>query len=100
MELVKGEPLGARLSQGPLSVRETLAIGIQVAEGLSAVHALGIVHRDLRPGNVMVTQEGQVKILDFGLAKGTELEDTGAAATHASTMAGATAPGIVMGTVG
>jgi Tol biopolymer transport system component len=99
MELVKGEVLGARLSHGPMAMREALAIGTQIAEGLAAVHALGIVHRDLKPDNVVVTPEGQVKILDFGIAK--VMTPPGAPAAAAGpTLAGATGPGVMVGTVG
>jgi eukaryotic-like serine/threonine-protein kinase len=69
MELVEGEDLAARLKRGVIPVDEALAIARQVAEALEEAHEKGIVHRDLKPGNVKVTPGGQVKVLDFGLAK-------------------------------
>ncbi len=68
MELLEGEALAERLRRGPLSVSETLPIGLGVLAALQALHARGIVHRDLKPSNVFLTSHG-VKLLDFGLAR-------------------------------
>ena len=71
MEWLEGEALAARLRTRPLTVRETLAIGREVAEAMAAAHARGIIHRDLRPGNVFLTQgaRGPSKVLEFGMAQ-------------------------------
>ncbi len=69
MELVEGEDLKERLARGPMELDDALSAGFQVAEALETAHEKGIVHRDLKPANVKVTPEGQVKVLDFGLAK-------------------------------
>ena len=100
LEFVEGETLAQRLSRGPLSVRETLEVGGQIASAIEAAHARGIVHRDLKPGNVMLNSSGDVKVLDFGLAKGGALEAGSASDLSASpTMAvSATGQGIILGT--
>jgi serine/threonine protein kinase/TolA-binding protein len=69
MELLDGEPLDRRLSGRPLELRNMLDIATQVADALDAAHAEGILHRDVKPGNIFLTRRGPVKVLDFGLAK-------------------------------
>jgi serine/threonine protein kinase len=98
-ELLEGETLRGCLKRGPLSFRKAIDYALQVARGLAAAHEKGIVHRDLKPENLFITDDGRVKILDFGLAKltGPELaRESG----DAPTIQVATEPGVVMGTVG
>src|SRR5206468_1865184 len=68
LELLRGMPLATRLKQGALPVREALHMGVEVAKGVAHAHAQGVVHRDLTPGNVFLCDDGQVKVLDFGMA--------------------------------
>ena len=68
MQFLEGESLAQRIARGPLSIKETFDVGIQIAEALAAAHRAGIVHRDLKPGNVMLTRAG-ARLLDFGLAR-------------------------------
>ena len=72
LEFVDGESLDKRLGRGPIPVDEALPIARQIAEALEAAHEKGIIHRDLKPANVALTSDGQVKVLDFGLAKAME----------------------------
>ncbi len=76
MELVEGPTLAERIKQRALPLDEALPIAKQIAEGLEYAHERGIIHRDLKPSNAKLTPDGQVKILDFGLAKALEAETT------------------------
>src|SRR4029079_7754481 len=76
MELVDGETLQTRILRGPIALPEALAIARQIAEALEAAHEKGVIHRDLKPGNIMLT-DGKVKVLDFGLAKAYDSPSTG-----------------------
>ena len=69
LEYVPGQTLAERIMHGPLPVRESLSIGLQIAESLAAAYEKGIVHRDLKPGNIKITPDGNTKILDFGIAR-------------------------------
>src|SRR5271166_483819 len=98
-ELLEGGTLGRQLSHGPLPVRKAIDYSVQIASGLAAAHEKGIVHRDLKPDNIFVTKDGRVKILDFGLAKLTQVKASSAGDPTVS-LEERTAPGVVLGTVG
>ncbi|HEV8231154.1 MAG TPA: serine/threonine-protein kinase, partial [Thermoanaerobaculia bacterium] len=98
-ELLEGETLRSRLATGALSTRKALDYAIQIARGLAAAHEKGIVHRDLKPENLFVTNDGRVKILDFGLAKLKQPEE-GSEKTDLATATAGTEPGVVLGTMG
>jgi serine/threonine protein kinase/Tol biopolymer transport system component len=99
MELVEGEDLAQRVARGPIPVRESVAIGRQIADGLEAAHAKGIIHRDLKPANIRIATDGTVKILDFGLAKAWELPTGDADPAESPTItAEMTRVGTILGT--
>jgi eukaryotic-like serine/threonine-protein kinase len=97
MELIEGETLAARLTKGALPLAEVLKFGAQIADALDRAHRAGVMHRDLKPGNVMLTKSG-AKLMDFGLARATGLA-AASELTSSPTMAGPlTAEGTILGT--
>ena len=99
MELLEGETLRERIKRKALPWREAIRVGSAVADGLAAAHARGIIHRDIKPENIFLTADGQIKILDFGLARMKQIL-TSQAETLASAEYLQTRPGTLMGTIG
>jgi hypothetical protein len=97
-ELLDGETLRDRLERGPLPARKAVDCAIHIAQGLGAAHEKGIVHRDLKPENLFLTNDGRVKILDFGLARQVIVPHP--EGTSSPTLSRHTEPGTVLGTVG
>jgi serine/threonine-protein kinase len=97
MQYIEGETLAAHMKDGQLPIETTLDIARQAAEALAAAHAQGIIHRDIKPQNMMITPNGQVKILDFGLCK--QLPAVESVDNEAPTMSLLSTPGLVIGTI-
>ena len=100
LELVPGKTLAEILKAGPIPFEEAIKIALQIAEALDAAHEKGVVHRDLKPPNIKITPDDEVKVLDFGLAKATAPEpSSGESFSDSPTLsAAATRAGIIMGT--
>jgi serine/threonine protein kinase/tetratricopeptide (TPR) repeat protein len=101
MELLEGQTLGQMITNQPLAMEKLLPMTIQIADALESAHAKGIVHRDIKPANLFVSDRGQVKVLDFGLAKIEPVVSSGAAGADMDTMIGGglTTAGAAVGTV-
>jgi serine/threonine-protein kinase len=98
MELIEGPSLAERIATGPIPIDESLRIALQIAQGLEAAHEKAVIHRDLKPANVKLTADGDVKILDFGLAKALEAEAPPSEESHSPTLTRATEVGVLLGT--
>src|SRR5262245_40883404 len=96
LELVEGETLADRVARGPIPIKETVRIAKQLAEAIESAHEKAIIHRDLKPANIKITIDGNVKVLDFGLAKVRAVESTDA--SNSPTLLSATAAGVILGT--
>ena len=99
LELVEGETLAERLTRGAIPAEEALRIAIHTADALEAAHDRGVIHRDLKPGNIKITPDGKVKVLDFGLAKAVAGDEPAAILSNSPTLShAATMQGVILGT--
>jgi len=103
LEYVQGETLADILDRGPIPVEEATELAVQIAAGVEAAHEAGVIHRDLKPGNIIITPEGQAKVLDFGLARteeaqGSSTNTEAATITSPAIQHSPTMPGVILGT--
>ena len=103
LEYVEGDTLAQRLDRGALPIDDALAIAVQIAAGVEAAHEAGVVHRDLKPGNIIITPDGKAKVLDFGLARVEEQAGPSSALSMSPTLTSpaphsTTTPGVILGT--
>src|SRR6266540_1425966 len=97
MQYVEGETLDGKINKKTIDLSEALPIAVQIADAIAEAHTRGIVHRDIKPQNIMITARGQAKVMDFGLAK--EVRDTSQLESDAKTLGLLTGPGVILGTV-
>src|SRR6266571_1719583 len=95
MQYIEGETLDARIKRKPLELKQSLTLASQIADALAEAHSRGIIHRDIKPGNIMITSRGQAKVMDFGLAR----VIAGAVVSEAETQSLLTTPGTIVGTM-
>src|SRR5436853_4546941 len=95
MQYIEGETLDSRIKRTPLELKESLTIAAQIADALAEAHSHGIIHRDIKPGNIMITKRGQAKVMDFGLAR----VIAPAVESEAETQSLLTTPGTIVGTM-
>ena len=99
LELVEGDTLADQIKRGAIPIEESLKLALQIAEALEAAHEKGVIHRDLKPANIKVNDDGNVKVLDFGLAKAFEGDGADAGLSNSPTLSmAATQQGVILGT--